>query len=496
MRLRDQSLRTGSLLAWFDAATRANNRSLLFLVSGASDIEPLTAIESSCRQHIAARGYTGFEWHAVPDQGQLSAVDPELDVSRVQRFEACEFADLSAELRRELLGAVINRMAVNEAELLPTAGGAVGAPAEGINFLDRANELQELASLIRQRRSVFLQAPRRAGKTSLMRRIQTELAAEFATVPVNLERDPTLEELAARLRTFATGEGYRAALRFVQRDPQASLGESLSLIAEGGAGKPLLLLLDEFVRLVDELRRASPRGVSVSEQVHSFFAALEASLEPLDVRMVVAGSVDLFDYLAREIGLPRKDLPPLFRDLQTLPLRPLALEVPECEIRRVLLGTGLVVEPQDFRWLEENLDLSLPFPALRFIDQLASAARQRGALRPQDLDVSLRDFLETTDSFNDLEEHLLRKRPDIARATETASEVLDLVAQEPFDQGATTDQVRAILERGVGAHAAKLKEWLLQTFPLKESAGRVRLVSRLFWHWWRCQAEAGGRRHD
>jgi hypothetical protein len=493
MRLRDQSLRTGSLLAWFDAVTRANNRSLLFLVTGARDIEPLTAIESSCREHIAERGHTGFEWHTVPDQGQLSAVDPELDVSRVQRFEACEFADLSAELRRELLGAVIDRMAANEAELLPTAGGAVGAPAEGINFLDRANELQELASLMRQRQSVLLQAPRRTGKTCLMRRIQGELRAEFTMVAVNLDRDPTLEELAARLRTFATGEGYRAALRSVKEDPQASLADSLRAIASRAETKPLLLLLDELVRLLEGLRQPSEGG---KQRIHGMLRALEAALGGLDATLVIAGSDDLFAYLEREAGLSREDLPPLFRDLKTLALRPLAFEAPECELRRVLLGTGLVAEPEDFRWLEENLDLSLPFPALRFIDQLAGAARQGGALGPQQLTEKLRDFLETTDSFNDLEEHLLRKRPDIARATETASEVLDLVAQEPFDQGATSDQVQAILERGVHGDAAKLKAWLLQTFPLEESAGRVRLVSRLFRHWWRCQMGAGGNQHD
>ncbi len=168
MHLRDQSLRTGSLLAWFDDASRANNRGLLFMVRGADDIEPLGAIESACREHIAERQYQGFEWHPVLDQGQISSVDPELNVSRVERFEACEFRNLDDGNLRALLDPVLDRMAASEPDLLPRAGGAVGAAAEGVQFLDRSAELEELLSLLRSGRSVFLQAPRRSGKTSLM----------------------------------------------------------------------------------------------------------------------------------------------------------------------------------------------------------------------------------------------------------------------------------------------------------------------------------------
>ena len=44
----------------------------------------------------------------------------------------------------------------------------------------------------------------------------------------------------------------------------------------------------------------------------------------------------------------------------------------------MLLGTGLVVELEEFNWLVKNADLASPYPALRFLDQLASRARSSG----------------------------------------------------------------------------------------------------------------------
>jgi len=68
-------------------------------------------------------------------------------------------------------------------------------------FTDRGAELQELRSDLRNGQNVALIAPRRYGKTSLLRRVAQELVAEddVLVAEVDLMKTPTREKLAAKL---------------------------------------------------------------------------------------------------------------------------------------------------------------------------------------------------------------------------------------------------------------------------------------------------------
>jgi hypothetical protein len=58
-------------------------------------------------------------------------------------------------------------------------------------------------------------------------------------------------------------------------------------------------------------------------------------------------------------------------------------------------------------WLAENVDLAMPYPALRFLGHLASVAHAR-PLSPADLEQELVDDLASTTAFAELEEQLTR----------------------------------------------------------------------------------------
>ncbi len=131
MRLRNDSLKTGRALAWIDPDGRRKGRVLLFMVGGAADIEPLTRIESICRSTIDDRPLKGFAWRAVADPGQISLVDTRLFNAEILRFEACEFHGLGEDQLTTLLDPILDGIVHGNPELLPRAGAAVGAPAEG-----------------------------------------------------------------------------------------------------------------------------------------------------------------------------------------------------------------------------------------------------------------------------------------------------------------------------------------------------------------------------
>ncbi|MHB8080213.1 MAG: ATP-binding protein [Candidatus Krumholzibacteriia bacterium] len=143
-------------------------------------------------------------------------------------------------------------------------------PPEG-PLCDRAPELRELAAHARAKGSVVLYSPRRFGKTSLVRRVQSELAAEGAvTVFCDLFGVASVEDAAARLaravfaqvhgreplwkRALATLRTFRPVLR---PDPQGGASLTVEPVAAGRSGMALLSEVMEtlvaFIADTDEL---------------------------------------------------------------------------------------------------------------------------------------------------------------------------------------------------------------------------------------------------
>ncbi|MGO9271082.1 MAG: hypothetical protein ACLQOO_12635 [Terriglobia bacterium] len=493
MRVRDEQSKTCKALTWVDESGKSKSRAVLFLVRGAEDIAPLDALQSACRSRIENCHYSGFEWHAVADPGQISTVDRRLYNAEILRFEVCEFQNLTIEQLASLLDPIIDHIAAGDPELVPRVGGAVGAPAEGIQFLNRVSEVAELVASIRAGESIFLQAPRRMGKTSLMRQVQKEIEGEFTTLALNLERDPSPAECAARLRSFQTGEGFHTALRAAKADPNRVLKDAIDVLCMGSE-KPLVLFIDELVALFEGIKVKNEGEEAHRSQVLSFLSALAEPLDKHSARLVVAGSVNWQTYLELELQITGEDLPGLFSRLQKRIVHPLDLENHECELRRLLLGSGLVAQAGDMQWLLARVDLALPFPAVRFLDSVLAETKRRGATDQSALDELLNVFLKTTEDFADFDNHLRTKYPDVPNASDRVAEVLGRIALRPFGDGASRGEVETILSAGGGRDSNRLESWVLDTFPVKAEGGHIRFVSRLFRQWWRSQiAEEGGK---
>lgn len=484
MRVRDEQLRSGRLLGWFDPEVRQYNSALLFLARGVDDIEPLTRTEQACQQIIEARGLSGFEWHQVADVGHLASVDPSLVPSRVTRIEAAELAMLSVEELEGLLEPALVRLAAGEAQLFPVAGATVGSPAEGIQFLGREQEIRSAIDLLEKGHSLEILAPRRSGKSSLLRRLEKSLPQGWSGVFVNLEREFTAEDLAARLWVLATGDPYRAAQRQAEDGWESLLVAAVERLLVGS--EALILLLDELVSFFQNQTSEEEEG---SRAALAMLETLGRVCEGSPVRLVVANSLPLGEYLHEILGLRPERLPKLFRSLEALRLITLDLPEPHLELRRVLLGTGLVPEVIDLEWLYEHMDLALPYPALRFLDFLASHLRARGSAGKEELARLLEEFLETTDAFEEFESNLRRRGQQQPGGLKALRSCLDrLATAEPGAKLPRVDVEKCLedVER-----PGELFAWLLEAFPVVEREKNVILVSRLFRRWWRRQIEDG-----
>jgi hypothetical protein len=485
MRMRNDNLRTGSLLTCFEQ-DRLKNRSLLFLVVGATDIDPLREIETACRQHLAAAGLEGFEWNAVPDQGQLAAVDPHLDVARIFRLEVAELTGVDPGELRALLGPALDRLASGQVELFPSAGGAVGGPAEGIQLLGRGREIAALSDLVRQGRSTLLLAPRRSGKTSVLRALERNLAGEYRTVYADLERDFTPADVAARFWALASGERFRLSQQRAEEDWQGLLEEALSRLA-AESERSLLLLLDELVFFLQHLTEGRRDEERHRESVLAFLDVLSGACFEVKAQLIFAGSLDLFDYLREVVRIEQNEVPPLLENLYSFPLPPLSLDAPKTEMRRVLLGTGLVPQEGDLDWLVENADLATPYAALRLLDYLASRVRAEGQATRGQLDSWLEEFLSQTEVFRDFDEQLRRKGTEVPGARRAINEALDQIAAGSEDLGVPENPIRTLFDRQTSGQGERLFSWFLETFPVRREEGRLLLASRLFRRWWQRQ---------
>lgn len=494
MRLRNETLRTGALLAWFAPEDRSTNRSLLFLVAGAADIEPLREIESACRLSIDSHSLEGFEWYAVTDRGQLATVDPLLNSSQIFGLEVCELAGLSQEDLAALLGPALERMAARQTELFPSAGGAVGAPAEGIQLLGRTKEISALFEALRSGRDLLLLAPRRSGKTSVLRRLEKSLEGQFRTVYLDLERYAEESDVAARFRMLATGESFRLAQRRSEEGWKDLLKESLQALGHQSPSQPLLLLLDELVFFLQNLQEARDEDLSrYREKVQRFLSVLSEACTATRARVVIAGSLDLGDFLRETLGIELSEISRPLGSLDAFSLPPLSLDFPALEMRRVLLGTGLVPEPGDLDWLIENADLATPYAALQFLDRLAARVRSEGRLGRERMEAVIDEFLAVTDAFREFDERLRRKGEQIPGVRAAVREALDLLAEADPDFGVSEDRMRQVLDRvpGKGEH---LLAWFLETYPIRRQGDRLLFASRLFGRWWNRQLVKGGQR--
>ena len=480
MRLRDSSLRTGSALVRIAAGDRRENRGLLFLVRGASDAEPLTIVERVCRTLIEEHSWKGFEWFAVPDQNALVDVDPRLEAVGLTRLEAGEFSGWSEHRVRRVLEPTLALLAAGRADdLFPSAGGAVGGLARGVQFLGREAELAELRDAVRAGRSFLVLAPRRSGKTSLLRRLEEDLASDCAVVFLDLQRHPSPEDLAASALAQATASSTRVAAERVERDGWAAvLREALVRTADR---RPLVLILDELVYLLQFLR-SKPDEAAYRREVGAILRELSGLRDDPGAVLLVAGSRDLADYLREEVGLPTAKLP-LVTDLERFRLLPLGERADDPNLDRVLLGSGLVPEDGDEAWLRENFDLALPWVGLRFLDALFARLGSVERLDPAGLDAELVSFLRDSEVFRETDRQLVEglREPAARSAVITA---VDRLCSQPARAVTSAEDLRALLAAAAPKESERLLAWMIDHLPVRAEAGEVAIASRLFHRWW------------
>ncbi|MDC0711504.1 hypothetical protein POL68_23740 [Stigmatella sp. ncwal1] len=462
MRLRHEGLKTGRLLTCFPDANGLRNASLLFLVEGVSDITPLQRLDDALRPEMDA----SLRWAAAASALDLARVDPRLDPGKVIRLEAGEFRDLMPEDIRAVLSPGLVQLRRGETARFPSATRMEGSVVTGPDFLEREAELTALRERVERREHTVVLAPRRAGKTSLLYRLAEVLGERFRVELFDGEEHRTPEGFTAALLSRASGKPHTSALRETREQGwEVALPVAIRALARYRQRR-LVLILDELVFFLEHLKKREP--------AKAFLTALDAAVEQAKAIVIIAGSANLMHFARNTLRLT---LPGLFGALSPVSLSPLPAHTLEIQLRRVLLGTGLVLEAGDMTWFRENFDLAMPYPALRFLSHLASVARER-KLGPEALDAELTAYLRIPAVFAELKSQLNHLAEENPTQAERVEEVVGRLARV---NTLKLDDVKAKLG---GAKSAATFEWLVTHFPVHLEGQDLMLASRLFRRYW------------
>jgi hypothetical protein len=211
-----------------------------------------------------------------------------------------------------------------------------GSPVEGEQFTGREREVGAVAGRVRDHISVVLLSPRRYGKTSVLRRVESELAGESAAViHVNVLHCKDVATLAGALAAGAyripRGRWHRtrqAVPDFLRRlrvtpmvsfdgqgKPEFAFGPRLeepdadrvfadvfALLAECAADSPAALVLDEFQDITTHGERFPALLKALSDEHPHVSLVVAGSKRHMMERLVVAESAPLYG-MAQKISL-------------------------------------------------------------------------------------------------------------------------------------------------------------------------------------------------
>lgn len=277
----------------------------------------------------------------------------------------------------------------------------IGNWVAGDDFFDREVELALFIERLTEGAHLLLTAPRRIGKTSLLKEAARRLQSQFICLYVDLQKAESPSDAIVELSLAA--QAYKPAWdRFIHvfqnvlkntvetvkikdlsvtlrsgltSDNWQSKGDELfQILAE--QDQPVALFFDEVVILVNRLLRGSDYLITPErrEEVDAFLSWLRAnSIRHQDrIRMVVTGSIGL-EPLVRQVGLSAT-----LNTLTPFHLGPWSREIARECLLALCNGYQLVPNPDAIEEMLDRLGVYVPHHVQMFFDHVYQQSRLSG----------------------------------------------------------------------------------------------------------------------
>ncbi|MFV8751751.1 ATP-binding protein [Nannocystaceae bacterium ST9] len=228
--------------------------------------------------------------------------------------------------RRAGSGSLPSRTMASVSKSRDSLVSEVGNWVSGDRFWGREGDVQELSRLLRDGANVSITAPRRIGKTSLMREVARQLEGEFLAIHVDLQSAMTPEDVVAELAVASREHRdlhrrvldiFRAKIGAVEQLEYGEIAMRIRSAAatnwQGNADRllaefvdnqpPVVVYIDELAILVSRLLHGpeltlTPAGIAAVDQLMSWLrhATIHYTRK---IRFVIASSIGLAPVLSR-----------------------------------------------------------------------------------------------------------------------------------------------------------------------------------------------------
>ena len=386
----------------------------------------------------------------------------------------------------------------------------VGNWVSGDRFWGRQAELNHLCALLREGASVSLTAPRRIGKTSLMREAALRLEREFAVLHVDLQRakkaadlvvELGLESRAQRALWGRTVEVFRNALDGVEElgtdELSIKFRDGLTggwqrradrLLAEFARERDTILFIDELPILVNRLLKGSsyditPERVAAVDELLSWLRAAVIRHKGR-LRVVIAGSIGLGPLLRRA------KLSAALNVFTPFVLEPWDHRTSVGALRALANNYGISWAPGAAERVVELLGCCIPHHVQMFWAQLRFDANKRNVFHIQVEDVDRVLERRLAGAYGQAELSHFEERLSNVLGQELLPLTFDLLSEAALSDGLSYDAAVALTEDHTSTRSLddmrEILDVLIHDGYLELGAdGRHRFVSRLVHQWWR-----------
>jgi len=391
----------------------------------------------------------------------------------------------------------------------------IGPWVTGDEFFDRSAEVDRLIQLMDERNNVLLVAPRRIGKTSLVREVFRRMkergqdypvfadvqdcstpedvivALSMAAQPYGSLASRISDAFASFLQNFRDGiESVGAAdlleIRFraaIAGDWRAKAGKIVEKLAE--ADRPVAICLDELPVMLNRLITGPGDAADRRAAAELFLSWLRRTVtaHPDRVRWIICGSIGLEPVLARH------NLSFTVGNLRPFHLPPWDRPTADACLRSLAAFEGHEWPAESRSALLDKLAHYIPHHVQMYFGHVIDDCRLRGAEAPTAEDVATvweTHMLSTRGhaELADYEERLLR-----VLGTESAGLALDLLTEAAVGR-LTSEAARQIAGRHRLEESSKALRDVLRVLEhdgyldLNRETGAWHFVSPLMHDWW------------
>lgn len=510
MKLRDENQKTGHLLAFISRKDREDNFSFFFPVEGLDQFDTLLIITNGferCAENFSDT--YNFIGYSIADAGRLEDAFPEVDKSRMLRFEMDEFLTEEPQFCEDFAKVLLERQVRKEFPLFPDI--ITGAMATGVNFYDRTEEIKIIRDNLEKGRNLLLRAPRRYGKSSLLHHLFGNPFPGWRICYVDLEGGKSSEDFAEQiLKGLIKKEDFNACLpehlsslevwkksegrkKDVVWEERRKINENWKSYLESifealnSAEGHFLLILDEVSFILEDMIYVGDQGKDKVYDLVEWFHGARNDNKKLS--FILSGSEHLPSFLEANGINARLD------DLKTLRLGLFDRQASRELIFLALAGQKIAVRPAELDRILTLMGEPIPYFLQLFLDTLGSACRETRGLSFDEIEtVYYQELLGSKSKryFESIRQQVYRYNRYGERNRAGAESLLDKLAVNDFVE---RQEFEAIWQETTGSarQFEVMLSLLRDDFYVNEENDSVFIASKLLKDWWERHALTGKR---